>query len=91
MGCRWGEVGGRSLSSDIRCSGRGPSVTFKPACQGVGVGNSGFSPSGKGTKQDIWAELAGVEGGMLSTTDNSILEGRLKDRDKRWLTFERRL
>lgn len=66
-------------------------MTSKPACQGMGVGNIGFSPSGKGTKQDIWAELAGVGGGVLSTTDKSILEGRLKDRDKRWLTFERRL
>lgn len=84
-------MGGGVCSLMSGAVGVAPSVTSKPACQRVGVGNSGFSPSGKGTKQDIWAELAGVEGGMLSTTDNSILEGRLKDRDKRWLTFERRL
>lgn len=41
-------------------------MTSKPDCQGVGVGHSGIGPSGKGTKQDIWAELAGVEGGGLS-------------------------
>lgn len=52
--------------SDIRCSGSEPSVTSTPDCQGVGVGHSGIGPSGKGTKQDIWAELAGVEGGGLS-------------------------
>lgn len=68
-------------------------MTSKPACQGMGVGHSGVGPSGKGTKQDIWAESAGGVGreGMLSTTDNSVLEGSVKDRDKRWLTFERRL
>lgn len=60
-------VGGhQALFSDIRCSGSGPSVTSKPDCQGMGVGHSGIGPSGKGTKQDIWAELAGVGGRGLS-------------------------
>lgn len=79
---------GQGLFSDLRCNRNGPPVTSKPACQG----NSGAGPSGKGTKQDTWAESAGAEGGDAEHYRQFNTRGKIKkDRDKRWLTFERRL
>lgn len=86
-------AGGRVCFLTSGAVGVVPPVTSKPACQGMGAGHSGVGPSGKGTKQDIWAESAGGgEGGNAEHYRQfGTRGGSVKDRDKRWLTFERRL
>lgn len=59
---------------------------FKPACQGaVGPALLGKGPS------ETWARVGGGGGRGAEHYRQFNTGGETKDRDKRWLTFERRL
>lgn len=77
---------GAGLVSDSGCSGNGPLSDLSQPARGSGAG-----PSGKGAKRDAWAKMGEGRGRGAEHYRQSNTGGETKDRDKRWLTFERRL
>ena len=77
---------GAGLFSDSRCSGNGPLVTSASLPGAVGLALLGKGPSK--THGPNWAGGGGWGAEHYRQFNTG---GETEDRDKRWLTFERRL